>query len=129
METLTYITQSELDLQNILEIAQEYSYRADLFTEAHEQLSIRFGNDPSEWWAWFNISRDEMLFDEDVEYEIFRELKPKSVFATEYHVNTLPTLVSFLEEILKRYKGWVECRGMNHLYTVENINEIISGCP
>lgn len=130
MESMGYMTNSNLSLKDIFNLAQEKQYKANLTFDSYESLAIRFGEDKSEWWQWLKIKEDQVAFDEDEDYEKLRELAPKSIIVIEYHPNTLPLLATFLKPILIKYGGFVNCRGsMEETYTLENIDMIVSGCP
>lgn len=130
MESLVYITESLLELNDIRAIAEDHHYKTDLFFDTFERLNILFAESPSMWWQWQKVQPRELWFDDENDYEALEALKPNSIFVIQYHANTLSILASFLKETLRHYGGLVECKSSLQItYTWENIEKISQECP
>ncbi len=83
-----------------------------------------------DWWQWFEIEAKSLWYDDPTDYDDLAEIKPQSIFVVEYHANTLPKLAEFLKDLLEQYGGWVDCKGsFKKAFTLENIADIVLGCP
>lgn len=109
MEDLSYYTKAVLGLADVAAVAAASGYRCRFHTHVYPLLNIHYT--PEDFWQWSEMRAEDGDFDslEAPQQEKVRVYQPASAFLISYHVNSLPQLVAFLEQVLRRWGGWVGC--------------------
>jgi hypothetical protein len=99
--------------------------------ESYKQLNIKTGEDEHIYWYWHKMdNRQQLYLDNEDEYQVIDQLKICTIFSIDYYPSSLDRLASFLHNLLSEYGGYVSCRGsLKILYSINNIEAIVVGCP
>ena len=80
--------------------------------------------------SWRAITKEELWFDDNDDYQTLEVLEPDSMFVMLYHAEYLAEIARLLTGVLKKYDGWIDCKGnLKQTYTAGNISDIVLGCP
>jgi hypothetical protein len=129
METMNYYTNSNIGLPEIEQFAVSFGYKTWFYPEGKETLYIQFGTEHQMRWEWSVNERSELSI-EDMARERLEKLNPTTVLTFEYYPKWLPEVVGFMRTVLEKYGGWLDCLGdVEQMYTIKDVEGIISGCP
>lgn len=136
METMCYYTHSKVTLSDIEELAKTQGYETLIhhnqsynFHTAYDELHTYFGDNEHMRWQWTEYKAEDMALEEDARKRI-NDLNPTSILLFEYGQRWLPEIVKFMTIVLKKYGGMLDCTGdVDVMYTLENINGLLTGCP
>lgn len=130
METMNYYTYSAVTLNDIEVLAQNAGYSSKRITYfKREQLNIYFGQDRYMRWEWRKYEAEELAIEEDARGRL-SVLKPATILLFEYYPRWLPEVIKFMIIVLKKYGGYLDCKGdVQDMYTLNNVNGLLTGCP
>lgn len=132
METMNYYTNSNIGLQEIEVLAVEQGYKTDIarkMSSQRETLFVYFGADHFMRWEWSVYKLNELSIEPDARNRL-EQLNPHTILLFEYYLKWLSEVVKFMSIVLENYGGCLDCLGeADQMYTLENLEGIISGCP
>lgn len=133
MDTMNFYSKKQVTLNDIKSLAEDLGYGTSWVTGFFKEtrLNIYFGLwESHEWWQWYEMDLDKIWFDTEADRNRVLALQPVTIILFEYAKFHLPQVIVFCQVLLKRYGGWLDCRGKGlTLYTLENLDEILHGCP
>lgn len=129
METMNYYTNAKIGLQEIEQVAISFDYKTWFYYEGKETLYIQFDTEHQTRWEWSVYERGKLSI-EDEARERLEKLSPTTILLFEYYPKWFPEVVKFMRTVLEKYGGWLDCLGdVDKMYTVKDVDEIISRCP
>jgi len=131
MYTMNYYIEKVAHLEDIEIIAKSQEYETNWLIEEtfKPRLNIIFGSG-KQWWQWYQMDINELWFDDESDKYKITKLNPQTILLFEYRAKYIKQVSQFMEEVMKVYGGWLDCKGDgSNLITIDNLSQLTKMCP